>query len=148
MRYPLALAFLGLSACTGASGTMVPIKAVGSVAGDMSGPQVFIAGTPVNALLKVHGDLTYTVQPFPPYLTYDGSWNYIIEPVPGKEAEAQAAVTRGDVLIRHAGQPSALNAPGSIAAYKAALMQMYGPKPQPSPEPVACLGPECEVPGK
>ena len=145
----LVLAALFLTGCSAAGGgSLVPVRAVGSVAGDMSGPQVFIAGMPVNALLKVHGDLTYTVQPFPPYLTYDGSWNYIIEPVPGREAEAQAAVQRGDILIRHAGVVGTLNAPGSIAGYKAALMQMYGPKPQPSPEPVACTGPECAIPQK
>ena len=157
-------ALLLLSACTGASGSLIPVKAVGSADGTLTGPQVFIAGVPVNALVKVHGTFTYTVQPMPPYLTYDGSWSYIVEPVAGREAEAQAAVLRGDILIRHEGQPAALNAPGSIARYQATLQRMYAPKPHPedAPAPVptpppapskqvaesstACTGPECDVP--
>lgn len=129
-----ALLIAALVGCT-AGGSLVPIKAVGTAAGDLSGPQVFLAGQAMNALVKVHGNFAYTIQPFPPYLTYDGDWTIIVEPSPGKENEAIAAVTRGDILIRRDGQPSALNAPGTIAAYKAALMAMPKPESKPPPPP-------------
>ncbi len=152
MKHLILAACVVLTGCASGAGggTLIPVKAVGSVSGDLSGPQVFIAGVPVNALLKVHGNLTYTVQPFPPYLTYDGDWNYIIEPAPGMDVEAQNAVLRGDVLIRHEGQPSTLNAPGSIAAYKAAIYKSFYPDkaaapalpavPAPS-KPITCCDP-------
>jgi hypothetical protein len=148
----------GLTGCTSASGSLTPIKAVGNASGDMSGPQVFIGGMPVNALVKVHGQIAYTVQPFPPYLTYDGDYTIIVEPVAGHESEAIAAVTRGDLLIRKNGIPQALHAPGTIAAYKAALMRAYPPPPAlPAPTPVlppshamlvdpdACVGDSCSI---
>lgn len=153
----LAVCLLPLAGCAsmGGSGTLTPIKAVGAASGDMSGPQVFIGGQPVNALVKVHGNLTYTVQPFPPYLTYDGDYTIIVEPIVGRETEAIAAVARGDLLIRKNGVPQALHSPGTIAAYKAELMRLYAPKreappPPPPVKPVAvlpeCVGPTCAVP--
>ena len=121
----LSLSLLGLGACSGMSGggsTVIPLRAVGKVAGDMTGPQVFILDQTVNALIKVHGDFSYTVQPFPPYLTYDGNFQFLVEPLPGHEAEAIQAVDNGDLLIRRAGVPGALNAVGTIRAWKATMV--------------------------
>lgn len=122
MRSLTLLVVLSLAACSSGQGggSLIPVKAVGSVTGESKGPQVFVAGVPVNALVRVQGNFSYTVQATPPYLTYDGDYTIIVEPLPGREAEAQYAVSSGAILIRRAGVPSALNAPGTIAATNAA----------------------------
>ncbi len=165
MKHLILAACVVLTGCASGQGggTLIPVKAVGSISGDSSGPQVLIAGVPMNALLKIHGQFTYSVQPVAPFVSYDGDWNYIIEPVPGMEVEAQNAVLRGDILIRHDGAPSTLNAPGSIAAYKAAIYKSFYPDkaaapalpavPAPS-KPITfateaepeCVGQSCHVP--
>lgn len=129
-----------LSACTGVGGgaaAAVPLRAVGSASGDATGPQVFLAGVPMNALVKVHGDVKYTVQPVPPFVTLDGDYTVIVEPLPGREAEAQRAIESGDLLIRREGKPSNLNAPGSVRAWKAIResQRVYVPAARPAPPP-------------
>ncbi len=120
-----------LAGCSTAGGSIVPLRAVGKASGDAEGPQVFLAGIPMNALVRIHGTVTYTVQAMPPYVTLDGDYTIIVEPLPGKEAEAQEAVTRGDMLIRRGGQPSNLNAPGSIRSFKAMRSRVYVPAARP-----------------
>jgi hypothetical protein len=133
-----------LVGCSSAGGSLVPIRAVGSAVGDATGPQVFLLDQPMNALVKIHGEVKYTVQPFPPYVTLDGDYTIIVEPLPGREVEAQASIESGALLIRRAGQPSALNAPGSIRSFKASTqaLRSYVPPPParewgPAPEPIA-----------
>lgn len=146
MRRLLAVLAITLSGCTSAGGTLVPIRATGKASGDAEGPQVFVAGVPMNALVRVHGNVTYTVQPIPPYVTLDGDYQIVVEPFPGKELEAQQAIERGDLLIRRAGQPGNLNAPGSIRAVKARAELMRArlaappPPPPPAPEPSKPVG--------
>ena len=120
MRTLLSLAMIFcLIACSSAGGSLVPIRATGDITGDSAGPQVFIAGIPMNELVKVHGHVKYTVQPVPPYVTLDGDYTIIVEPNVGREAEAKQCLERGDMLIRREGKPAALNAPGSIRTFKA-----------------------------
>lgn len=139
-----------LSACTGLGGggvaAAVPIRAVGSASGDSAGPQVFIGGIPMNALVRIHGDVKYTVQPVPPFVTLDGDHTVIVEPLPGKEAEAQRAIESGDLLIRRAGKPSNLNAPGSVRAWKALRARLYAPAPPPPPTPAPAAKPSAIAP--
>ncbi len=115
-----------LSGCQsgGGSVTTSPLTAEGSANGDSTGPQVKLFGQPVTALVKIHGEVQYTIQPFPPYVTLDGDYTIIVEPIQGREHEAQMAVRYGHLLIRRNGQPAQLNAPGSIRAFKAATASM------------------------
>ncbi len=50
MKIAIALLALGLTGCSSAAGALVPLRAVGSASGDATGPQVFLAGVPMNAL--------------------------------------------------------------------------------------------------
>lgn len=125
------------------------------VNGDFDG-QALADSVPLTALIRGHGDATITIRAFPPpFVTIDGTWNVIVEPVPLREAEAIAAVQRGDILIRRNGVPGALNAPGSRAAYKAYLMAPKPapalPPPPPAPKPIvlvddACHDESCSLP--
>lgn len=136
MRLPLALLCAAmLAGCSAAGGSLVPLRAVGKASGDAEGPQVFLAGVPMNALVRVHGNVSYTVQPMPPYVTLDGDYTIVVEPMPGMEEEAQRAVTTGAMLIRRKGVASNLNAPGSIEAFKAMRARLYTPPPPPPPTP-------------
>ena len=145
MKIAIALLALGLTGCSSAAGALVPLRAVGSASGDATGPQVFLAGVPMNALVKVHGDVKYTVQPMPPYVTLDGDYTVIVEPLPGQEQAAQEAVTSGAMLIRRKGVPGALNAPGSIQSFKAARERMYAPPPPPPPAPLKAAAIDLEL---
>ncbi len=155
-----AISLLAMAGCSAVRTGPDPTPGIGlrgilNVSGDFGG-QVLADQVPLTALIRGHGVATLTVRPLPPFLTIDGSWNVIVEPAPMREAEAIAAVQRGDILIRKSGVPVALNAPGSIAGYKAALEQMYAPKAAPLPpppplplpaekaKPMALDEPECE----
>lgn len=78
--------------------------------------QAFLAQLPLTALFKVQGRYRVVAQPIPPYLTIDGDGELVVEPMPGQEAEAQAAVAKGEVLVRRAGAAGLLNMPGTAAA--------------------------------
>lgn len=145
MRHLACLVALCLAGCASGVGAAIPLRAVGSASGDAEGPQVFLAGVPMNALVKIHGNVKYTVQPMPPYVTLDGDYTIIVEPLPGKEAETQEAIQRGDMLIRRAGQPGALNAPGSIRAFKAMRAALYAAPPPPPPAPLKTSAVESEL---
>lgn len=97
-------------------------RAVSHISGDWDG-QAFMETIPVTALVRAHGQLTVTVRAFPPpFLVIDGDVQTIVEPLPGKEAEAVDAVQTGSILIRRAGVVGALNPVGSRDAYVAAAV--------------------------
>lgn len=150
MRRLLAVFALALAGCTSAGGTLVPIRATGKASGDAEGPQVFVGGVPMNALVRVHGNVTYTIQAAPPYVTLDGDYTIVVEPMPGKELEAQEAIERGDLLIRREGQPGNLNAPGSVRAMKlrSEARRVYVPanRAVPPPPPPPAPAPEAPKP--
>lgn len=148
MRLLACLVALCLAGCASGVGAAIPLRAVGSASGDAEGPQVFLAGVPMNALVKIHGNVKYTAQPMPPYVTLDGDYTIIVEPLPGQEQAAQEAVSSGAMLIRRRGQPGALNAPGSIQSFKAARERSYIrslPPAPPPPEPLKTSAVEPEM---
>ncbi len=152
-RVLTALAFIALAGCSAVRTGPDPYPGVGlrgilNVNGDFGG-QVLADQVPITALIKGHGVATLTVRPLPPFLSVDAQADVIVEPAPMREAEAIAAVQRGDILIRRNGIPGALNAPGSIKSYKAARMKSIAPVPAPPPVPAAhpataLVEPECE----
>jgi hypothetical protein len=110
-------------------------RALVHVSGDFDG-QVLMEAMPLTALIKGHGNATLTGRPYPPpFLTIDGDWSLIVEPQPGRESEAIAAIQRGDILIRRNGVAGALNPSGTVRAWKAALQPMSAPAPPPPPPP-------------
>lgn len=165
MRTALAFVLvLALPACSGVVVGPDPIpgqgfRAVAHVSGDFDA-QAFAYATPLTSLVRAHGNMTVTVRTFPPpHLTLDGGADLIVEPAPGLEQEAQAAVLRGEILIRRRGAAGPLNAPGSIQRFKVELQRIWAPAPQkatplppPPPlpkapaEPTACVGPDCAIP--
>ncbi len=163
MKYALAVAALLLAGCASSGqtpGPVVPVRAVGTVEGTAVGPQVFVGPIPMNALVRVTGKYSYTAQPFPPYLTIDGDYSIVVEPLPGREAEAQRAVATGAILIRRAGVAGSLNRTGTAAAMRDGPRYLKpvpdtAPKPPPPPPPVehpcppvaACDCDPCSTPG-
>lgn len=128
----LAVLALLLAACSVADAIKVGpdpqaghgFRAVVHVNGDFDG-QTFMEAVPTSALVRAHGDMTVTLRAYPPpFLVVDGDGNVIVEPLPGKEAEAQAAVRAGHILIRRAGVAGDLNAPGTRAAYIGGFMRL------------------------
>lgn len=143
----LLVVVLVVAGCAGArgGGSLIPVSAVGSANGTMTGPQVLIAGMPVNDLVTVSGQFTYTLSITPPYLTYDGSWDFVVEPRQGHEAEAARAVAAGEIVIRRNGVLGTINAPGSISTMRARraaaanaprAYKMSAPPPPPAPADV------------
>ncbi len=156
----LVVAACSLPACTGMTGSTGPapagppalIEATGTISGEGSGPQVLVNGIPLNALVRYQGKVTYHVNPLSrPPVTLEGDYTIIVEPLPGREAEAQQAVDSGDLLILRDGKASGLNAPGSIRAFlqmRASLERFYAaparqnpplptpPEPTPLPKPI------------
>lgn len=123
MRHALLVASLLLASCTspgpgpspGPSPTpyldlAVVVRASGE--GDVRGH----FGLMQISLVRWHGNGSITIRPIHPYITFDGDSTWVVEPAPGKEREAQEAVMSGRILIRRNGVPSALHAPGTIAA--------------------------------
>lgn len=124
----LLFAVAALVSCRGVEVGPDPIPGVGfrgvaHVSGDFDA-QTFADATPTSALVRGHGKATITARVYPPpFLVIDGEADLIVEPLPGREQEAMQAVREGHVLIRRAGVPGDLNAPGSRAAKIASLVK-------------------------
>lgn len=69
--------------------------------------------------IRGQGKANLTIRASLPILTIDGDANFIVEPVPGREAEAQAAHARGEFVILRAGVPGTMNRPGTMDAVNA-----------------------------
>lgn len=131
-------------------------RAVAHINGDFDG-QTFAESIPTSALVRAHGDFTVTLRAWPaPFLVVDGTADVIVEPLPGREAEAMAAVRAGHIMVRRNGVPGDLNPPGTRAAKIAGLIRasraakaagaVSSAKETP-PEPVAlCVGEDCILP--
>ena len=164
MRTPIAwtaaLLLLALASCSAVQTGPDPIaghgfRGVVHVSGDFDG-QAFLEAAPVTALVRGHGNATLTLRAFPPpYVVIDGDWNLVVEPAPQREAEAIQAVQRGEILIRRAGIPGALNKPGTRDAYKATLLRQatgsssaptLSDSAAPSPVEPVCTDAACRLP--
>ncbi len=117
-------------------------RAIAHVNGDFDF-QTYVEMIPTSALVKGHGEALITVRAWPaPFLVIDGDANVIVEPLPGKEAEAMHAVRVGDILIRRNGMAGDLNPPGSIAGFKApSPTTVEKPTEFPTPAPTPGLPP-------
>lgn len=136
MRFAITIACLVLASCSTAmpppseepsAPSVSPVRATARGSFDGTAQATFhpdpignsippIALTP---LFRVMGRGVVVGQPFPPYLIFDGDASFVVEPMPGREAEAFDAVSRGWVLIRREGRPGLLHAPGTADALRA-----------------------------